>query len=208
MSDILNSLLSADIVSGEFDNTSQWGIFLNGSMVVTAESVNSFAYKEDWPLSTYTVEQGAFQTYDKIHLPYEVRVRFSTGGSLAERSALIDSIDSIDGDYNLYDVVTPEKTYISCNITHVDYDRSNGIAGLLVINVYLWEVNASATPQYNSATPLANTQSPTSTDQTNNGTVQAGPPTAQEQDWLNNGNISNFTPTPTASFAETYPGGA
>ena len=178
MSDIFGTILSGDGVGiFGFDTSSQWGIFLDGAQVVQADSVRSFAFKQDWPISNYPVEDGGFQSYDKVQLPFEPRVVFQSGGDEANRQALLDSIAAIAGDLNLYDVVTPEAVYTSCNITHYDYERSatNGV-GLLKVTVHLEEVRVTAQAQFNSATPLANTVSPTAQDQTNNGTVQPNVP--------------------------------
>lgn len=174
-----DTLLSADVpgfgVFG-FEAATQWGIFKDGEPVVQAEQVKAFRYSQDWPLSTYQVEDGGFQTYDKVELPFEPKVQFASGGDQATRQALLDSIQAIAGDLNLYDVVTPEAAYLSCNITHCDYERSSerGV-GLIRVNVYLVEVRVTATAQFNSSTPLTNTKSPTDADQTNNGTVQSLP---------------------------------
>lgn len=182
MSDILNAVLTADAAPAAFDSSTQWGIFLDGAPVIVADQVNAFSYKQDWPLSTYPVEQGGFETYDKVQLPFEPRVRFATGGTQGDRQALLDSIAAIAGDLKLYDVVTPEAVYTSCNVTHYDYERNEGPgAGWIKINVYLMEVRITASAQYNTATPLANTQSPTAADPVSNGTVQPLTPNQRVQ---------------------------
>lgn len=157
----------------------QWGIFANGAAVVTSESVRGFSYKQDWPISTYQIEQGGFETYDKVQLPFEPRVVFSTGGDATARQALLDSIDAIAGDTNLYDVVTPEKVYLSANITRYDYDRNEGVnAGILKVSVYLLEIRIASSASYNTATPITNAQSPSAMDQVNNGTAQTDVPSS------------------------------
>jgi hypothetical protein len=70
----------------------QWGIFQNGVPIVTADTVSSFEYKQEWALSDFPVEQGGFASYDKVHIPYDVRFRFVSGGSEANRAALLSSI--------------------------------------------------------------------------------------------------------------------
>src|ERR1700736_5452281 len=109
MSDVFSSVLSGDGfgVFG-FDAATQWGIFSNGVQVVQAESVRSFSFKQDWPISNYQAEGGGFQSFNKVQLPFEPRVEFMSGGDEATRQALLDSVAAIAGDLNLYDVVTPE----------------------------------------------------------------------------------------------------
>lgn len=183
MSDILTSVLTADAADfSGFEQAQQWGIFKDGEPVVVADSVNAFGYMQDWPISTYPVEEGGFETYDKVQLPFEQRVRFVTGGDREDRQALLDSIEAIAGDLNLYDVVTPEKVYLSCNVIHCDYERNEGRgAGLIRVNVYLMEVRVAASAQYNSATPVSNAKDPGSNDQVNNGTVQPQTPNQRVQ---------------------------
>lgn len=159
------SLLTVDAVINQFlSNQTLWGIFQGGSAgtipLVIADNVTSMEFKQDWTLSTYPVEQGGFQSYDKVSLAYEVRLRFTTGGSLADRTAFLKSIEAIAGTLDLYDVVTPEKVYPSVNIMRYDYDRKafKGL-GLFAIDVWLMEIRVTAETQFQN-TQAANSASP------------------------------------------------
>ena len=88
----------------------QWGIYLNGAPIIQPSSVLAstlslvapvatpqaaalgigfpifasfvdFEYKQDWTISDYTVEQGGFQSYNKVQLAFDVRVRVASGGT-------------------------------------------------------------------------------------------------------------------------------
>lgn len=148
---------------------SQWGIFLNGVPVVTADNVVSFEFKQEFLLSDFPVEQGGFETYDRVQVPFDARIRFSSGGSDANRAALLNSIATVarPGNTTLYDVATPEKVYTSVSLAHQDIRRTavNGVK-LLVVDVWLLEV------RLNQSTSLSNTQTPSGADQTNGGNVQ------------------------------------
>ena len=162
------ALLSSDAASyfsAQFGP--QWGIFRGGAPVVVADSVIGIEYRKESSLSDYPLEQGAFETYDKVQLPYDARVRFSSGGSEANRAALLASIKAVADDYNLYDVVTPEATYTSVNIMHHDYRRTarNGL-GLIQVDVWCLQVRITG-----SGTTSA-TQTPDASGLHNNGTVQ------------------------------------
>src|SRR5574337_335631 len=154
----------------------RWGVFRNGSPVVTADTVLSVDYKQEWVIADYPLEQGAFETYDKVATPFDVRVRFISGGSEANRAALLNSVAAIAGDRNLYDVVTPEAVYTSCNIRHCDYRRSsnNGI-GAISIDLWLQQVRVTV------GAPMNNTASPAGASQDNSGSVWAAPATTAEQ---------------------------
>jgi hypothetical protein len=163
------ALLVADAILIAPSFGPQWGIFLDGFPVVVADNVTAFSFKKTRRLSKYPQEQGAFATYNKVACPFEPRLRFSTGGSIADKQAFIASIDAIIDDLNLYQVITPEVTYPSCNVIGMDYDRTHGNAGLLEIDVILEQVAIAG------ASTFSNTASPTDAGQTQNGLVQPQP---------------------------------
>ena len=151
--------------------TAQWGLYLNGSPVVTADNVVSFEYKQDWALSNYPIEGGAFETYDKVIEPYDVRLRFSSGGTEDNRQALLDSIAAIAGDLNLYDATTPEEAYTSVNVVHYSYERraTNGV-GLIQVDVWCTQVRITAEQSFSS------TKQPSAAATKNDGNVQPNTP--------------------------------
>jgi hypothetical protein len=164
-----------DVLSSSLSN-GQWGIFLDGENVVAADNVVSFGYSQKWSLSTYTVEQGGFETYDKVNNPFSIRLRFSCGGSESRRQSFIESIDAIAGTTDLYDVVTPEKTWQNLNIEGYDIieRRSDQGVGLIVIDVQALEIRQTGTSAFISTTttPLTATKTPGGASTVNGGTVQ------------------------------------
>lgn len=163
-------LLAADAIAsfiGIFPE--RWGIFLDGEPVVLADNVLTMEFRQDYRLSTYPQEGGAFATYNKVAMPFQAKLRFSTGGSLSDRQAFQQSIEAIAGDTNLYDVVTPEKIYQSCNVVHFELRRAAENAGLLSIDVWLEEVRIAG------AATFSNTKSPGAAGNVNNGLVQGTP---------------------------------
>lgn len=180
----LTTLMTADTFqyfAKKFEE--QWGIFLNNQPVVTADNVASFEYREDWSLCDFPVEKGAFASYNKVYIPYVARFRFSAGGSQDNRAALLKSIAGIAGDYNLYDAASPEKTYLSCNVSHYDYRRTNqnGV-GLIVVDVWLTQVNevgqnVAASTTAPSGISTGDTAQPTGAASISDGVVQAQPVT-------------------------------
>jgi hypothetical protein len=166
--DLAFALLTED-GSGIFNLSQpiQWGIFLNGESAIQADAVATFSFKQEWAISDYPLEQGAFASYDKVQIPQEIRFRFTSGGSQSNRQALINSIQAIAGDTtNFYTAVTPEQTIDNVTVTHWDYARNNAV-GLLSIDV--WAINV----QVPTMTPdFQNTQSASGADQQSGGTVQ------------------------------------
>lgn len=174
MADI-TSLLTQDAISLFLGDTSpQWGIYQGGSPVVVADSVKSFEYRQDYQVADFPVEQGAFQSYDKVQRPFDVRLRFSSSGSSTSRQALLDSIAAISGDTNVYDAVTPDAIYQSVNVDHYDYRFTEGKPGLLIIDVWCIQIMASSPPS------SQNSASPSAASPVNGGTVQASPATPSQ----------------------------
>jgi hypothetical protein len=178
-------LLASDIVFAISEVPQEWGIFLDGVPVVVADNVIAFGFKQNARLSKYPQEQGAFASYNKVATPAEPRLQFSTGGSVTDRQAFLDSIAPLIFDLNLYDVVTPEATYSGYNVINYDYSRTADNAGLITVDVWLEEVVIAG------ASEFSNTTSPTDASQKNNGLAQgtvtrgpdlpniSGPPTFQ-----------------------------
>lgn len=151
----------------------QWGLFLGFAPVITADSVVTMEYKQEWLVEDYPVEEGSFETYNKVAVPFEVRLRFSAGGSVANRTALLDSIAAIAGTTELFDAVTPEAIYESVNITHYDYQRSsNKGVGLIAVDVWCQQVIVTVTESFE------NTQSPSAEDPQDQGQVSTSDPDA------------------------------
>lgn len=149
----------------------QWGVFIDGVQALPYRSIGSFEYKRDWPIADYPVEQGGFQSYDKVEMPFDVRVRLTSGPSQAERQALLDAIEPMAGSLDLFDVVTPERTYVDCNVTHYDYvRRADRGAGVIMLDVWFTEIRQTAASTFN------DTREPTSRGQQSLGNVTAVEP--------------------------------
>lgn len=155
-----------------------WGIFdSDGNSVIDADNTVDVAFDKDWNLSTYNQEQGAFQTYNKVENPFGIPITFSAGGSETNRSAFLASIEAIAGDTNLYDVVTPEKTYQNCNIQKYGYKRTNRNGrGLIHVTIMLLEIRNNAQQSFSTT----NVKAATSAAPTNNGTVNTQDPTPNQ----------------------------
>lgn len=172
------ALLAADVVTVlGFLAGPQWGIFAaDGSPAFTYNSVVDVDFKQDYPVSDYPVEEGGFQSYDKVELPFDVRVRLTSGGTEQQREALLTSVFAAKKTLDLYDVVTPEQVYAGCNVTHVSFRRSaeNGV-GMILIDVWFVEVRETA------AATFSNTQTPVLAGRQNTGNV-AGQPVGRQVD--------------------------
>ncbi|OIN06075.1 hypothetical protein BFS86_19390 [Shewanella algae] len=172
------SLITRDVLAlfGGASANQRWGIYQGGAPVVLADNCVAVEYRQQWQIADYLVERGAFESYDKVATPFDTRVRMSAGGSQSDREAFLGSIDAIAGTLELFDVVTPEAVYTSCNISRYDLHRTatNGV-GLLTVDIALQEIRVTATAM------MSNTQSPTSAGQVNGGAVQTTSATSKQE---------------------------
>jgi hypothetical protein len=183
----------------------QWGIFQNGLPIITAESVTGFEFRADWTISDYPVEGGVFESYDKVTAPFLAKVRFASGRSPQARNQLLSNIDAVaglsgvpaGGQLPIYDIVTPEFTYIGCSISHYDYKREahQGV-GLIVVDVWVSQVLVQSA----AGLSAAQVQNPASADPQHDGQVQAIPNKQVDITLPNTGQTTIQTPVvpPTA----------
>lgn len=151
----------------------QWGAFKNGIPVIVADNVVDLSFKQDWSVSNYPIERGGFESYDKVNSPFEVRVRFSAGGVLADRQDLLRSVTIVDDSLELFDIVTPEAVYTGVNMMHFDYQRAaDRGAGLIVVDTWWVEVRETAIAAF------SNTKAPSGSSSISGGTTPTTPATS------------------------------
>lgn len=150
-----------------------WGVYYNSVKVISPDSILSLEYKREWRLSDYPQELGAFQSYNKVAVPFDVRLRMMLGGDAAARQSFLNEVEQAAASLNLYSVVTPDRVYTSVNIVAIGYSRSasQGL-GLISVDVGLRQVRVTATTTF-VQTKAAAGQTPS-----NGGTVAPSVPTA------------------------------
>jgi hypothetical protein len=153
----------------------KWGIYNKaGVRILTPDSVISFSFLNEYRISDYPVELGGFESYNKVATPFDARLVFTKGGTVADRKSFLDLLDAIIISLELFDVVTPEKAYINANIIRYDYERaSRSGVSLLSVAIFLREIRAAAqTTLSSSRQPFANTQAPSGCDSVTTGAQQ------------------------------------
>lgn len=193
----------------------QWGIFDSdtGEVIIQADTVLSIDYKNTWLISDYPQENGAFQSYNKVKIPYDVRVKFAIGGTQSDRENFLTRAEAAAESINTYTVTTPEAHYDNANIQHIDYRReTKDGASMIIMEVWLSEIR-QASMQVTGTTsdiavplPADQVQDPSTADPDGLGTVQApiptiaaanalaGIPTAKQSAAI--GNLLGATPPP------------
>jgi hypothetical protein len=176
----------ADLFAGP-----RWGIFTkDGLPLVVADTITAVDFRIEARVSDYPVESGGFQSYDKVMLPYDMRVEMTCGGThpgaisgaitsalggqaSMDKTLFLSNLTHAQASLDVFLVLTPDSSYPNMNIVHYDYRRTRERgASMLHVEVWLQEIRDTATQQFIS------TQSPTSQADQNQGTQQPTAPPA------------------------------
>lgn len=139
----------------------KWGIIdKNGAAVITPDSFVDFEFREERKIPNYPIEQGSFQSYNKVSVPFDLRVTVSCSGNTLgvggrmSKQAFLEAIQKLLNSLDLVSVVTPNITYNNCNLVHVDY-RREARQGATLILAQLWfqEVRIAQKPVVPTAKP-------------------------------------------------------
>jgi hypothetical protein len=160
-----------------------WGVFdSSGTQVIDPDNIFSLSNRNEWRLLDYPVQDGAFASFNKVIVPFEVSVRMTKGGSQSDRSAFLDQIEAIAGDLNLYDILTPEVTYTDVNITRYELTRRSAEgAFFLEVDLFFRQILQVAAQYSTSAANTQNAQNPAAVPPDNTGLVQSQPAPANAQ---------------------------
>lgn len=128
---------------------------IKGSYALKPDSFVKFEYKEIHKIPNYPVEQGSFQSYNKVTLPYEIKLTI-TKSNIFEIGPFINQILVLLNSTRLLSIVTPDKVYNSANLINFDYrkDARNG-AVLLIAELTFQEVRIAPNPSVPVAAPQA-----------------------------------------------------
>lgn len=148
------------------------------NVVPVTGSTIEFDYTADSPISNYPQEQGGFQSYNKVQLPADIRLKIGCGGSAAQRQGFFGILNALRTSTVLVDILTPDGIYPEYNCKHVDYHRraDKGV-DFVVADVWFEQVSENAGADF------TNTQQPGDSAQQSIGNVQpqAVPSGVQQQ---------------------------
>lgn len=155
--------------------------------VVNPDSFIDFDYTKEVSVSTAPTQTGGFADFNRVNIPNEIKLRMFKGGGngidfpagglrgfinqgVDGRKKFLEEIDALDTT-QLYDIFTPEKTYLRVNFVRAEIAR-RGEKGAyqLVVDVYFREIRPVAATY--TKTVIANPTNPDSSQQQNNGTQQ------------------------------------
>ena len=148
--------------------TPLWGIYDNGgSPLLDVDTVLSVEYQGESTISDCPIEQGSFQSYNKVDRPYTGRVQVAKSGASVDRTTFLMAVETLKASTATCSIVTPERVYENANVIEYDHSRhADRGAQMIVVELHLQEIRQSA------ATTYSNTKTPDGADPVNIGPVQ------------------------------------
>lgn len=163
-----------------------WGIFgQKGTLAIRPDNIAAFEYQREYRISDYPLEEGSFESFNKVTLPFDIRVTMTKGGKLSDRKTFLETVDAAVASLDLFAIVTPERVFSNANLVRQGY-RREATAGvsLLTVELQAVEIRTKVSVQFvssASAVPaVGDTHAPSGADPRSNGSVQALTP-AQER---------------------------
>lgn len=173
------SELTSDSTS--YNPAPQWAIVdSTGNPALSPDSVIEFEYRGEMRVCSHPVEQGSFAAYNKIAIPFDVRVVLSCNGNgPMSRDQFLSAVESMRESTDLVSIVTPDDVLDNCNLVHVDY-RREARQGVSLIFVQLWfkEIRQGSST-------TTSTAQPDGADSSQQGQVSPINPTTQQQSAYN-----------------------
>jgi hypothetical protein len=158
------------------DTTPTWTITDDdGNPVLQPDSVIEFEYRGEMKVCSHPVEQGSFASYNKIAVPFDIRMTAACNGNgPMTRDDFLATIEDMRESTDLVTISTPDDVYDNCNLIHVDYRRDSrqGVS-LLLVQLWFQEIRIAQQGQ-------TQTAQPDGMDPSQNGQVSPINPTANQ----------------------------
>lgn len=171
-----STILPSDSASAQSSARPQWAIVkAGGASAIQVDSIVAMEPSRDFRISDYPVENGGFQSYDKVATPAETRVTVTKGGGDSDRQGFFDQLDALIETTDLVNIVTPDSSYLDRNLVRYSYDRraDRGL-GLLTVELIFQEVRQTAKSAF------TDSKQPSGNDPVNDGPVQPTTPTGTQ----------------------------
>ncbi len=129
------------------------GISINGTYALEPDSFVKFEYRADHKIPNYPIENGGFKSYNKVTLPYEIKLTVTKSGIFAI-TPFLEQLEILLNSTRLISVVTPDMVYTTTSLIHFDYrkEATNG-AVLLIAELTFQEVRVNPTTYIPTAQP-------------------------------------------------------
>lgn len=163
---------TSDTTAGGDTTTQKWGLFTSdGGVALEVDSVVEVDYNKEFNIPAYPIEDGSFESYNKVEVPYEATLIVTKMGTDSERSNFQNTLNTLLGSLDLVDIWTPDRTYSNANVVGVKIARTaQRGANMIVAEIHLKEIRVGTAAQF------TNTKSDNAANQTDTGAVQGQTP--------------------------------
>ena len=151
----------------------EWALLrADGSPVIVADTYLEYSYRGDAKIANYPVEGGSFASYNKVILPYDIRLTaFCSGYGEMNLGSFLNSLNNLKKGLELVTLVTQFEIYENLNLIHVDHKHNaTNNANTLTVLLFFQEVRQAGVT-------TITTVMPDGADAVNLGQVSLIPPT-------------------------------
>ena len=139
ISESTTTTLTSDLVSGsssQSQGASLWQVVNNrtGADIFQGYSFLSFQYDSDYRMADHPVEQGGFACYNKVKVPFGIKISIAFVGDDAARQAALSQADVEMARLDGYTIKTPENQFLTkiVDVIHFGYKRT-AVEGVTMI---------------------------------------------------------------------------
>lgn len=143
-----------------------WGIYKKGTTqkAFDVSSVVELDIGGESNVSDYPVEDGTFTSYNKVLVPNMFAVRMTRDGSQALRTAFLNWLNTNLNNFELFDVLCPERTYKNATLKSYRISRtSDSGAAMIVADCIFQEIRQIPAAYTTTAVPEPENQPATPT---------------------------------------------
>ncbi|MDE1906088.1 MAG: hypothetical protein KGH75_06505, partial [Rhodospirillales bacterium] len=116
----------------------------SGNPALSPDGVVAFEYIAEDRVATHPIEQGSFAAYNKVAMPYIIRMVMVCGGHRQPRELFLSALEQLRSGTDLVSVATPDASYSNANLVRFDYRREarSGVT-LLAVDCEFHEIRTS-----------------------------------------------------------------
>lgn len=125
----------AEIIGKFFDQfKAGYGVYNeSGEKILNPDSILSLDYVNQRKISSFPIEKGSFNNYNKVNDPFRDTIRACRGGSVEDRMTFIQELLALSDSLELVKLVTPEYTMINVNMEGFTYRREQKAGANIII---------------------------------------------------------------------------
>lgn len=161
----------------------QWAIYNAGTSksAILPDSFSALEFRGEARICNYPLEKGAFSSYNKVKLPYSLRLQLVCQNDQMSRHDFLRQLGNMRNSTDRFDIASPDGLYQNVTLTRYDYKRTSRNGATMIIAEVVFEyVNETASASYSASqtqNPVVSSNSPSAASPKNTGTATTAQPT-------------------------------